>query len=99
MKRVEWLLIIFLLIPATVYAQRKLVKILVSAPYIENKVFQPVSDVMAGTIIREFKRVGGMDIVEREESEQLLKKLGMEAGIEMRDGALELTDNCSGHNI
>ena len=89
MKRVEWLLIIFLLIPATGDAQRKMVKILVSTPYIENKVFQPISDVMAGTIIREFKRVGGMDILEKEESEQLLKKLGMDAGIEMRDGALE----------
>jgi len=45
-------------------AQRRIVKVLVCTPHVENRVYKPIADVMAGSIIREFKRAGGMEMID-----------------------------------
>ena len=44
----------------------RLVKILVSSPHIGERSYSPVADVMAGSIIRELKRHGGLEIIDRD---------------------------------
>jgi hypothetical protein len=70
--------------------QQKMVKILVSSPYITDKAYRPFADVFAGIIIRELNRNGGLEIIDREKSEALLKKKGLPEGIGDRNLALEV---------
>ncbi|MCD6308946.1 MAG: hypothetical protein J7M24_08130 [Candidatus Latescibacteria bacterium] len=44
-------------------AQRRIVKVLVCTPHVENRVYKPIADVMAGSIVREFNRAGGMEMI------------------------------------
>jgi len=71
-----FLIFIILLFPGNVLSQQKLVKILVASPYVKAVDYQPVADVVAGCIIRELKREGGLEIIDREKSEEYIKEQG-----------------------
>jgi len=60
-------------------AQRRIVKVLVCTPHVENRVYKPIADVMAGSIIREFKRAGGMEMIDTALHDRFLSdnKLGL----------------------
>lgn len=64
------------LLPSNAFPQQKLVKILVTSPYIKSIAYQPVADVVAGCIIRELKREGGLEIIDREKSEEYITEQG-----------------------
>jgi len=85
-----WILTAMLIIPSSVKAQLKMIKILVSSPAIENKVYRSIGDVMVGSIIRELNRAGGMEIIKREKSESYLKEKGMNEWVGSRELALEV---------
>lgn len=85
-----WMLTAMLIIPTSVKAQLKMIKILVSSPAVENKVYRPVGDVMVGSIIRELNRAGGMEIIKREKSESYLKEKGMNEWVGSRELAIEV---------
>ncbi len=79
LKMYKYYLLLFFIIlffPGNVISQPKLVKILVSTPYVKAVDYQPVADVMAGSIIRELKREGGLEIIDRVKSEEYIKGLG-----------------------
>ena len=63
-KKIKYkiLLVFFtiLLFPNTAVSQRRLVKILIASPHIQESLYQPIADVMAGSIIQELKRAGGV---------------------------------------
>ena len=88
--KIFFVFIVLLIMPRPVNSQRKIVKVLVSTPHVENKVFQPISDVMSGTIIRELKRAGGMIIFDRDEADRFLEELGQDRQIDERGPALEI---------
>ena len=89
-QRILWMLIIFLLVPFKAKTQQKMVKILVCSPSIENRAYSPIADVMAGSIIREFNRAGGIDIIDREKSEHYLKERDLNEWVNTRELALEV---------
>ena len=89
MQKLLFLLTVLLLVPITSDSQQKMIKILVSTPYIEHKEYQPIADVMAGSIIRELARAGGMEIIERGKSDKYLKEKGLDSFIETRELAFE----------
>lgn len=76
--------------PGSPCAQQQLVKILVTSPSIESDNFLPVADVMAGTIIRDLKRAGGLEILDREASEQISREAGGKGWVENRDQAADI---------
>lgn len=69
-------------------AQRRLVRILITTPDIENSVYRPMADVMAEALLREFKRVGGMELIDRKSGEKLLKDQGLKGFVSDRQTAL-----------
>jgi len=87
---VVWLFVLALAIPCQAQKKQRIVKILVSTPHIGNKIYRPVSDVMAGSIIRELNRHGGIEIIDRELSEKHLRDQGLEEWINNRDLAIEV---------
>ena len=46
--------------------KQRLVRILISTPYTSNRMYDPVGDVMVGSIIRELNKQGGIEIIPRE---------------------------------
>ncbi|MFC1508463.1 hypothetical protein ACFL60_02125 [Candidatus Omnitrophota bacterium] len=97
MKKVLHLLYITisaaLLLPGTVESDQRLVKILVTSPYIGNRAYRAVADVMAGSIIRELNRHGGLEVISREESEKYLRDKGLDEWVNNRILAMELGEN------
>ncbi len=71
-------------------ARNRLVKVLVASPYVQNEVFEPVADVMAGCIIRELKRHGGMEIISREEAEEYIHSQGGVGSVANREQAIDV---------
>ncbi len=69
--------------------QRKLIRIFVSTPDVEYKEFQPVSAVVAESIIRELRRQGGMEIIERASAERTLREQGLKGYVNSRESALD----------
>ena len=82
-----------LLLPGSAESKQRLVKILVTSPYIGSKAYSAVSDVMAGSIIRELNRHGGLEVISREESEKYLRDKGLAEWVNNRNLALELGEN------
>jgi len=82
--------IVFILLLHEALCQQKLVKVLVASPYIKEKIFDPVADVMAGCIIRELRRVGGMEIIDREVAEKYIQEQGGEGWIATREQAVNV---------
>ena len=93
-KKVKYkiLLVFFtiLLFPNTAVSQRRLVKILIASPYIQESLYQPIADVMAGSIIQELKRAGGVDIIDREKSEKYINEQGGQGWIATRMQAIDV---------
>ncbi|MFC1693988.1 hypothetical protein ACFL1R_10830 [Candidatus Latescibacterota bacterium] len=85
-----WLLLVLMLVPFGTEAQQKMVKILVSTPNIQFREYMAVGDVIAGSITREFTRMGGVEIIERERAEEYLKSKGLDEWIGTRELALEV---------
>ena len=81
---------IILLFPGNTLSQQKLVKILVASPYVKADDYQPFADVVAGCIIRELKREGGLEIIDREESEEYIRKQGGTGWIANRMQAIKV---------
>jgi hypothetical protein len=67
-----------------------MVKILVTSPQIKEKAYRPIADVFAGSIIRELNRNGGLQVIDREKSEEYLKKKNLPEGIDNRELAIEV---------
>ena len=67
-----------------------LVKILVTSPHIGNATYRPMADVMAGCIIRELNRHGGLEIIDRKASEKYLRDKGLPEWVNNRDLAIEV---------
>lgn len=82
--------ITFILLLNEALCQQRLVKILVASPYIKEKIFSPIADVMAGSIIRELRRAGGMEIIDREMAEKYIKEQGGEGWIATRKQAVNV---------
>ena len=70
--------------------KQQLVKILVTSPYIGNRAYRPVADIMAGCIIRELNRHGGLEVIDREASEKYLRDKGLPEWVNNRDLAIEV---------
>ena len=83
------LITLFLAIPGAV-AQKQMVNILVCIPDIEHQAYRPIADVMAGSIIRELKRSGGMEIAEIGSDLRYLKANGQGGRVNSRERALEV---------
>ncbi len=96
MKRLRFYILLLLLgvmmMPGETVPQRRLVKILVSTPYITEQNYLPVADVMSGTIIRELKRVGGIEIIDREKSEEYIVGQGGSGWVATREQAVDVGD-------
>ncbi len=75
---------------ATPAQQQKMVKILVTTPAVADKAYRPISDVFAGSIIRELNRNGGLEIIDREASERWLREKGYPASVDFRERAIEV---------
>ena len=84
------LFFIILLFHGNVISQQKLVKILVASPYVKADDYQPVADVMAGCIIRELKREGGLEIIDRKKAEEYIKGQGGTGWIANRIQAIKV---------
>ena len=84
------LFMVSILFPHDALCQQKLVKVLVSSPYIKDKVFGPVADVMAGSIIRELRRGGGIEIIDRGIVEKYVIEQGGEGWIATREKAVDV---------
>lgn len=69
---------------------QRLIKILVTSPHIGNVSYRPVADVMAGCIIRELNRHGGLEIIDRKASEKYLRDRGLPEWVNGRDLAIEV---------
>jgi len=85
-----FLVCIILFFPGNAVSQQKLVKILVASPYVKAADYQPLADVIAGCIIRELKREGGLEIIKREKSEEYIKNQGGAGWIANREQAIEV---------
>jgi|GEM_PF-5151693 hypothetical protein len=83
-------LICVILLPHDAAAQRTLVKVLVSTPYMTEKNYLPIADVMSGSIIRELKRVGGIEVIDREKSEDYIVGEGGDGWVANRNQALDV---------
>ncbi len=91
MRMVILALVAFCAFPWGAYAQQqKLVKILVSSPWVPDKAYRAVGDVFAGCITRELNRKGGLEIVDRIKSEEYLKQKKLNEGIDNRVTAVEV---------
>lgn len=84
------LAVFLLFVPGESFAQKRLVKILVSSPYIKEEAYQPIADVVAGIIIRDLKRFGGLEIIVREDSEEYIRKQGGVGWVSNRYQALDV---------
>ena len=92
MKKAVLAIACCILFPFTAQAQQqKLVKILVTSPQITEKGYLPIADVFAGSIIRELNRNGGLEVIDRGESDAYLKKKGLPQGIDNRELAIEVS--------
>jgi len=71
-------LMTFSAVQRTAVAQdKRLVKVLVTTPACDQKAYGAIADVMAGSIVRELNRTGGMEIIARTASEKYLgEKIG-----------------------
>ena len=76
--------------PDLLECKQRVVRILVTSPHISEKEYRPVADVMAGSIIRELNRHGGLEIVDRELSEKYLREKGLKEWVNNRNIAIEL---------
>ncbi|MBN1291392.1 MAG: hypothetical protein JXB48_06090 [Candidatus Latescibacteria bacterium] len=90
-------IIVFLMVLSSIFStpektecQQHLVKILVTSPHIGAKEYRAVADVLAGSIIRELNRHGGLEIVDREASEKYLRDKGLDEWVNNRDIAIEV---------
>ncbi|MHB9028080.1 MAG: hypothetical protein ACYC9O_04885 [Candidatus Latescibacterota bacterium] len=92
MRKVMLTLVMFIMLAPGAYSQQqKMIKILVTSPQISDKVYRPVADVFAGSVIRELNRKGGLVIVDREQSEAYLRKKGLpEWAVDNRELAIEV---------
>lgn len=72
-------------------AQHILVKVLVTTPKMNQSSYRPVADVMAASLIREFRRTGGMEILDRTAADTYAADHGWEA-VDTRDRALEAAE-------
>ena len=90
MRRFIFLLFILLFLPFSSQAQQKLVKILVTSPHIGSSNHLPVADVLAGCMIRELNRKGSLEIIDREKSEEYLRKTKRPEWVNTRDLAIEV---------
>lgn len=70
--------------------ENRLVKLLVASPYIQNEQFEPIADVMAGCLIRELKRHGGMEIIDREKAEEYIHSQGGDGTVYNRAQAIDV---------
>ena len=84
------ILIVFLFPCGTQSQQQRLVKILVTSPHIGNDSHRPIADVMAGCMIRELNRKGSLEIIDREKSEEYLRKTKRPEWVNTRDLAVEV---------
>jgi hypothetical protein len=85
------LLFIVLFIPHNSQAQQqKLIKILVTSPHIGSNSHRPIADVLAGCMIRELNRKGSLEIIDREKSEEFLRKTKRPEWVNTRDLAIEV---------
>ena len=83
--------VIFLFItPDVPECKQRVVKILVTSPYISEKEYRPIADVLAGSVIRELNRRGGLEIIDRELSEEYLKGKGLDEWVNNRVLAIEV---------
>jgi hypothetical protein len=73
MKRLLTLALLMLLLPQGTESQQRLVKILVTTPFVKDKSHLILGDVVTGCIIRDLKLYGGLEIIDREKSEQYLR--------------------------
>ena len=93
-KKIKYkLLLVFftiLLFPNTAVSQRRLVKILIASPHIQESLYQPIADVMAGSIIQELKRAGGVEIIDREKSEKYIIEQGGQGWVATREQAIDI---------
>ena len=91
-KKYKILTILFaiLLLTNNAVSQERLVKILVASPHIPEILYQPIADVMAGSIIQELKRAGGVEIIDREESEKYIIEQGGEGWVATRPQAIDV---------
>jgi hypothetical protein len=85
-----FILIVFMFPIGAQSQQQKLVKILVTSPHIGNDSHRPVADVMAGCMIRELNRKGSLEIIDREKSEEYLRKTKRPEWVNTRDLAIEV---------
>jgi len=94
-----WYVILLLFLAAIIFilstpdvseCKQRVVKILVTSPYIKEKEYRPIADVFAGSIIRELNRHGGLEIIKRELSEEYLKGKGLEEWVNNRVQAIEV---------
>ncbi len=72
-------------------AQHILVKVLVTTPKMDQSSYRPLADVMAASLIREFRRTGGMEILDRAAADAYAADHGWEA-VDTRDRALEAAE-------
>ena len=67
--------------------QMNLVRILVASPAVDHELFQSVGDVVAGTLMRELLREGGIVLLDRDESERIIREGGGEGWVSNRTDA------------
>lgn len=90
-RNAVWALVCCIVFPWGALAQQqKMVKILVTSPQITEKAYRPIADVFAGSIIRELSRNGGLQVVDREKSEEYLRGKGLSEGVDNREIAIEV---------
>lgn len=83
-------LVALCIVPAGVWSQPQLVKVLVSTPAVQLREYTPIADVIAGCIIRELKQEGGLEIINNEKAERYLREQGMPGRIAGRKQAAEV---------
>jgi len=70
------------------FAQRKMVRVLIATPAVEHDSFRAIADVMAGSLHRDFKRAGGMELIERGSGMKALADAGQSGMIDSRERAV-----------
>ncbi len=70
------MLAVLFALPRTAPAQRTMVRVLVCTPWVEDRVYKPIADVMAGSIVREFNRAGGMEMIDMNAHDRWIKETG-----------------------
>lgn len=90
MKRVFAFVLIASACYSSSFAEQRVARILVTTPHYEYEVYRPVADVMAGSMVRDLYRHGGLEIIEREDSEKYLKNKGLPEWVATRKVAVEV---------